>query len=119
MSGRHGRGNSHISTGLVLIGVGVVFLLERQGLLDRQQLIHLWPLLITVAGVARMAAARHANDFFGGAFLVFLSGWLYASLEHLWGLSFHNSWPLLLIAAGVSKVLSGIWHRSDKDEVQP
>ncbi|MDT9000760.1 DUF5668 domain-containing protein [Paucibacter sp. APW11] len=108
--------HSHISTGLFLIGLGCLFLAERQGYLDREQLINLWPGLLTLVGLSQMIGARHAGEVFRGAFLVFVSGWLYVCIQHLWGLNFYNSWPLLLIAAGVAKVLGGLFRMQSQDE---
>jgi hypothetical protein len=39
--------------------------------------------------------------------LIFVAFWIFASLQHLWGLNFFNSWPMILIAMGVSVIFKG------------
>lgn len=98
----------HLAAGLFLIGIGLLLLAERQGWLQLQHLISYWPAIIGVVGLSQMIGARNADQMSRGGLLVFLSAWLYVSLENLWGLSFYNSWPLVLIAVGLGKVFSGL-----------
>ncbi len=105
----------NLITGLTLIFIGCVFLLDRLDIVDvRQfwllnvhQIWHLWPLFIALLGINKMVSADNTAQFVHGTFQVVLAFWLYASLEHLWGWSFRTSWPVLLIGFGLSIVLSG------------
>ena len=107
----------NLITGLTLIFIGVVFLLDRLGLLDVRQIWllnlhqswwHLWPLFIALLGINKMVSAEESAQFIRGCFQVILAFWLYTSLEHLWGWSFSNSWPVLLIGFGLSHILGGL-----------
>ncbi len=98
----------HITTGLVLIGLGALFFADSRGWLHLQQLRSYWPALIGLVGLGQMVGARDAGQMAKGGFLIFLSVWLYASIENLWGLDFSNSWPLLLIAVGLGKIATGL-----------
>jgi hypothetical protein len=40
-----------------------------------------------------------------GFWLVLVGLWLFAVLEQLFGLTFRNSWPIFIIAAGVQMVV--------------
>ena len=112
---RHGHHRSrHWVTGSILIGVGILFLLERQGYIDAGALRQYWPFIIAVVGIGHILDARDAVQVSKGAFLIFLGCWLYASIEHLWGLSFRNSWPMILIAVGLTHIVGGLAPRSDR-----
>lgn len=97
-----------ITTGLVLIALGGLFFADSRGWLHLQQWQSYWPALIGLVGLAQMVGARDAGQMAKGGFLIFLSVWLYASIENLWGLDFSNSWPLILIAVGLGKIATGL-----------
>lgn len=110
----------HWITGLVLIGIGTVFLLERLAYIDIGAWTHYWPFILAAVGVGRMVDARSAAQLAKGGFMVFLAFWLYACLEHVWGLSFRTGWPLLLIALGLEYMVAGLAKRSqDSSEKAP
>ena len=105
---RRDHRNGHWVSGLVLIGIGTVFLLERQGYIEIGAWTHYWPFILVAVGMGRMADARSPAQVAKGGFLVFVALWLYACLEHLWGISFHNSWPVLLIGLGLRYIAGGL-----------
>jgi len=104
----------HWVTGLILIGVGSAFLMERLGYIESFTLRQYWPGIIALVGAGQLLAARDAAQAVKGLFLIFLAGWLYASIQHLWGLSFQNSWPMVLIAVGLTHIASGLSAKFDK-----
>ena len=84
--------------GVVLIVLGSVFLLEELGFMVFGHLIDTWwPMLIVVLGLSKMAWERSVG---AGGWLVFVGLWLQAVELSLFGLTFGNSWPVFLIAAG-------------------
>ena len=109
------RIRKNLVTGLTLIFIGSVFLLDRLEILDIRQIWrlnvhqfwHLWPVFIALIGINKILSAEKNSQFVHGCFQVVLAFWLYASLEHLWGWSFSNSWPVLLIGYGLSHILGG------------
>ena len=101
-------GHHHWVTGLILIGVGSAFLMERLGYIESLTLRQYWPGIIALVGAGQLLAARNAAQAVKGGFLIFLAGWLYASIQHVWGLSFHNSWPMILIAVGLTHIVGGL-----------
>jgi len=101
------RPHDHLFTGLVLIVIGSAALLEKQGYGVLDFLWTHWPLAITVLGLLRLVTARSARQLGSACFLLLLSAWLYACETSYLGLSYHNSWPLLLLALGLGKILMG------------
>lgn len=101
------RIRKNLVTGLILISIGGIFLMDRFEMLDIAQLWHYWPVFIALFGISNMICAEKSSQFIHGCFQLILAGWLYVSIEHVWGWSFRTSWPLLLIGYGISIVLSG------------
>lgn len=91
--------------GLVLIGLGAALLLDQLEILDVYELWHYWPLLLVVLGINKMIGYPTAADFTSGLWTAFIGVWLFANFEHMFGLRFHNSWPYLIIAWGVTLIL--------------
>jgi hypothetical protein len=91
--------------GLLLIGAGVLFFLDRVELFYVESIWQYWPFLFVLSGLNRLIAAPTANDVLRGLWSAFLGLWLFVSLQHVWGMSFQETWPALLIAWGVSLVL--------------
>lgn len=91
--------------GLLLIGLGTAIFLDRLGLFDMDQLWHYWPLVLVVVGINRIIGYPSARDFNSGLWTVFIGLWLFATFEGIFGLTFHNSWPFLIIAWGVTMIL--------------
>lgn len=111
--GHRGR-RRHWITGLILIGLGSLFLLERLEYIDASAIQRYWPFIIALVGVGHIIDARDARHAARGGFLIFVAFWLYASIEHLWGLSFQTSWPMILIALGLTHIIGGLASRSEK-----
>ncbi len=91
--------------GLLLIGLGGAFLLDQLGLVEIVELWHYWPLILVVIGINRMIGYPTAADFTGGLWTMFIGLWLFANFEHVFGLTFGNSWPYLIIACGITLIL--------------
>ena len=91
--------------GLLLIGFGTIVLLDQLDIYHVDGLWHYFPLVLTVMGVNKMIGFPTAKDFTMGLWMVFLSLWLFATFENLFGLTFSNGWPVPVIFCGVTMVL--------------
>ena len=91
--------------GLVLVCFGVVIFLDQMDLVEMRELWHYSPLLLIVFGVNKMIGYPTAKHFTSGLWLLFMGVWLFAVFEHLFGLTFRNSWPFVIIASGISMML--------------
>ena len=90
--------------GLVLIALGVIFLLDRLYIVEAESLWHYWPLLLVVAGINQTIGYPSPREFGNGLWTAFIGLWLFACFEHIFGLTFRNSWPLFILAWGVKLV---------------
>ena len=99
------RVRKQVVWGLILILVGGAVLLDRLGYMDVESLWRYWPLLLVAVGINQTIGYPSPKEFGGGLWLVFIGLWLFAVFEHLFGLTFRNSWPLFILAWGVKLVL--------------
>ena len=112
---------SGIFWGLVLLGLGVVFLLSEQGVLPRHYLRTWWmwwPLILTASGLMRLIRPRDAGDVGGGITTLLLSFWFMACLQNWWGFTWNNAWPVALMIAGFGMMIRAVisWWMRDRND---
>lgn len=91
--------------GLTLIAAGVGFLLHHAGVIDLFDFSQYWPFLFVVFGVNRMIGYPTPKEFMSGLGMIFFGLWLYAVLEGLYGLTWSNAWPYLIIFWGAELII--------------
>jgi len=91
--------------GLVLVCFGVAIFLDQMGYIDVRSVWHYAPLLLVVFGINKMIGYPTARHFTSGLWMVFMGLWVFAVFEHMFGLTFRNSWPFVIIASGISMIL--------------
>jgi hypothetical protein len=64
-----------------------------------------------VIGINQTIGYPNGREFANGLWTVFMGLWLFAVLEGMFGLTFRNSWPLVIIFAGVSMAIRPIAER--------
>jgi hypothetical protein len=98
-----------LTWGVVLMLVGVAFLAERLGLAPDWSLNYQWwPLLVAILGVARLIHPRSARAVGSGVLMLLMSAWFFIASNDWHGLTWNNSWPLALVAVGLSMVAHAI-----------
>jgi len=104
VSGRSGS----LAFGLMLVTAGIVLYLEQQNLLPPGFWRHGWPWIIVVVAGIQIVTARSAHRLGDGVSFGLIGAWLLAVQSHWHGLTYRNSWPLSLAAAGVGIVVHAI-----------
>ena len=98
------RSGKSLVWGVFLMALGSAFLLDRLGVVQMPNLGSLWPLVFPVIGIAHLAEGQ-----FGSAMTFLLLGaWFFACEYEWYGLDYHNSWPLVLVAIGAGIVLRAL-----------
>jgi len=92
--------------GGMLIAFGTLALLHQMDVVRIQSIGHYWPVIPVFAGINNILEYPNPRYVFRGLWLIFLGAWLFASIEQIWGLTFNNSWPFLLIAWGTGLILA-------------
>jgi hypothetical protein len=91
---------SQITTGVLLIVLGLIFLAQRLDVFPPLDFRRLWPVALLVAGLVRFLEPREGGRQSGGAWMVF-AGVLF--LLHTYDIfRLDDSWPLFIVAGGVS-----------------
>ena len=112
---------SGIFWGLMLLGLGVVFLLSEQGIHPRHIIWSWWtwwPAILIASGLMHMIQPRDAGDIGGGFTMILMSVWFFANFQHWWGLTWNNSWPIALMIVGLGIMLRAIvsWWMRDRTD---
>lgn len=102
-----------ILTGVFVIGLGLIFLLDNLGFLDFRVSLHLLPLFLVFAGILKIVQSRSTQSLLVGGALIVVGALLTLRGFGLTFISWRTLWPLLLIAAGVSVVLRSVQRRRD------
>lgn len=105
---------SNIEFGLTLVAIGTVFLLAKFDYIDIR--LHWWliaSVLVSSFGLLALFRAKSAGETVSALFQIFVGVWLYLCFEKIWGFSFSNSWPWMLIAYGASHVLAYFFKREE------
>jgi len=103
---------SGIGTGIVLIAVGLLFMADRQGIVNFRQL---WPAILIVMGLVTMLfpndARRGRRGRAGGGMWLVLVGSLLLANQNHW-LMFRDSWPLFIVAGGLALIFGSAGRRN-------
>ena len=112
------RNSGKALMGVLLISLGVIFLLGTFGMVDLPSIWHWWPAILIVIGAAQVIAPSSGKQAASGVSLILIGLWLFACLNHWYGLRFRNAWPILLVIFGLESVVTALLDRGRKG-VQP
>jgi hypothetical protein len=101
----HGK----IMLGVVITAAGLLLLIEQLNLADIHLTSRVWPLFPLGLGLLRvidppLSGGRLERSRRSGAWLVFIGIWGLMNELHTFGFDYGNSWPLVVIFAGVNMV---------------
>jgi hypothetical protein len=101
-------GVSNIIPGLILVGIGALFLLGNLHIIPAIHWFDYWPVILIAVGLVQLIDASATSGRIMGATLLGLGGLFLA--DNLGYLSFQvgDLWPLILIAVGVTM----LWNRT-------
>jgi uncharacterized membrane protein HdeD (DUF308 family) len=105
----HTRSQGPLIIGLLLIAVGIVFFLDNFDVIYiGKPVAHFWPVIVIAIGLARLVQAEDSSERRRGFFWTFIGLWLLASVLHIFGLTFRDSWPVLLIVLGINSIWKAV-----------
>jgi hypothetical protein len=94
---------SQVAAGVLLVGLGLVFLSKQLGLIHGVDISLLWPVILIVIGAGKFFGPRAEGQPRTGGWLLFLGGLF---LMHTFRIvTLDRSWPLFIVAGGVSIML--------------
>jgi hypothetical protein len=111
---RRGVHGGQVMTGVIILTMGVVMFLDRTEVFGG----HVWRafpgfflIALGLINLSNAWAARpdERSSPLSGVWLLFIGSWLVANLLNLFGLTFLNSWPLLIVGGGLMIVLKELF----------
>lgn len=109
------RLGSQLLVGALLILAGLALLLENQDIIDVGPIWRYWPLLVIGFGIAKLFRADTREEQGSGLWILIIGLWFLVSVQRLWGLSFHETWPAVFIAFGASMLWKSLPPMSPHD----
>ena len=107
--------------GLVLIGLGIVFLLAMVGQLPWDFMSTWWPLFPMGVGLTKLVTARSPRAVGSGVSTLGIGCWLLIASNDWYGLGWSRSWPLVLVAVGLGSLAQAVaayfWHTEENGHV--
>lgn len=97
--------------GILVIGMGLLFLVDNMGLLDFRQALQFWPMAFIVVGVLKLVDSRSADGYLLGAVLVGVGVLMVLNRLGIVYFSWRMVWPVLLIALGCALLYRAVTGR--------
>lgn len=115
MSTPQENSKGHLVGGLILIGVGAMFLLDRMNILYFD-LGDWWPMFLIIPGLVMAFDPKRKNK--NGAFFLIAFGLIFqiAELDLFRWWRWRNLWPLMMIAIGVWMLFQHLTGRENSRE---
>jgi len=88
--------------GLVLVGFGLLMTLNQFDIAPAIGIGRIWPVAVIGAGAAKMYESWGTPSAGSGVGLIMTGVWFLFVNFRIFGLSYHNAWPLLIVGVGVS-----------------
>ncbi|MFS2215785.1 LiaI-LiaF-like domain-containing protein [Massilia cellulosiltytica] len=103
MENNTNRASSQVVLGLIVVGMGVLFLLDNLDILNFRHAIGFWPLAFIVAGCAALfgngTRSGRSGNYMGGV-LIAIGLLMIVSRMGYFYISWGTLWPLVMIALG-------------------
>lgn len=113
MATRNFRVSFQLIIGLIVITLGVLYMLENLGIIEAQNYIKFWPVLIVLYGTSRIIQCETVPQKMWGVFWVLVGGlWVLDKADVIY-FSIWDLWPLIFVVLGISL----IWRTSRRDRV--
>jgi hypothetical protein len=100
MENNTNRASSQVVLGLLVVGMGVLFLLDNLDILNFRHAIGFWPLVFIVAGCAALFGnGPRSGNYMGGVLIAIGVLMILGRLGYFY-ISWSTLWPLVMIALG-------------------
>ncbi len=104
--------------GFVLILLGALFLAHNLDLVYVDHIGRYWPALLILFGLVKLFETDINSQRGSGLGWIFLGSWLLVSMNDIWGLSFDNSWPILIVGWGASMLWKALYRQPQPKPVE-
>lgn len=99
---------SQIILGVLVIGLGLVFLLDNLGFISVRYTFRFWPTILIIFGLLKISQSRTRSGYVLGGVLVLLGvTWTFRAMG-LFYVSWNMLWPLVIIGIGIAVVTKSL-----------
>ena len=99
---------SQIILGVLVIGLGLVFLLDNLGFISVRYTFRFWPTILIIFGLLKISQSRTRSGYVLGGILVLLGvTWTFRAMG-LFYVSWSMLWPLVIIGVGIAVVTKSL-----------
>jgi hypothetical protein len=95
------RTSTGLVPGLIVVGMGILFLLNNLEILHVYDWWQLWPVVVIAIGATKLVDSPSPNEKAGGAVMILIGGVFLASTFGWFDVRARDLWPVALIGAGV------------------
>ena len=99
-------GSSNIISGLLLVGIGVLFLLGNLHIVHAGDWVSYWPVIPIVIGLVQLVDSTSSSGRVGGGIMLVVGGLFLADNLGYINFPIWDLWPLILIGVGVMMLLN-------------
>lgn len=99
---------SQVVLGLLVIGMGLLFLLDNLGILDMHRAFSFWPMVFVIAGTVKLCDTRTQGGVLMGGGLVGIGILMMLDRMGVIDFNWRTVWPLVLIGLGVFLVTKAL-----------
>src|SRR5262245_35172158 len=99
---------AQLVAGAALVLAGVAAFLANLDLLELGAVWRYWPLVLIAVGINKLIQPEDKKSTDEGIWICTIGAWLLISNLKLFGLGYGKSWPLLILAIGISIVWSAL-----------
>jgi hypothetical protein len=101
---KHSHSKQHIVLGGFIIALGVLALFDRLDIFHIGNIFQFWPTVFVLVGLLKIAGSKSRSSIITGG--IFIAVGVVLMLNHLGIINFswHDWWPVILIAVGISIV---------------
>lgn len=92
-------------TGGILVVVGILLTLMNMDLIEPLPLWRYWPSILILVGLVKFFTSSGRRRRLDGYWWLVFGSWFQVSIVRVWGLGFGDTWPMLIVAWGVSLLL--------------
>ncbi len=99
---------SGIVFGVALMAIGLLLTFESLDVIGSGPIHRWWPLVVVAMGAGKVYETWGTTESGSGLTLLLSGLWFLAVNLKIWGLTWRNSWSLLLVVVGIGMVLRSL-----------
>ena len=100
---------SGVVFGLLLIGGGLLYLLNNLEIIDVPNIWRFWPAILLALGVSKLIGARHTGELIGGLWLTGVGAIFMLEPLGIMDRPWRLMWPAMLIIFGIGLLLRNLY----------